>query len=207
MSGRRRGEGHEQERAAPDRGAPAGPPADRDESGASAEEQDPSISELTRLRAREDELLRALAEQQNVVRRRRQEMESTVLYSQEELVRELLPVLDDFERALKAMEGKEDESIRSGVAMIHDRLLQILERQGLAPIRPRGERFDPALHDALAEQSGTGATPGTIVEVVQPGYRFRDRVLRHAKVVVAGPSESAGAPPVAGERSASGAPR
>lgn len=204
MSGRKRGDSPDQESVAPERDAPTGP-SDHGESTPD-ESSDPAISELTRLRAREDELLRALAEQQNVVRRRRQEMESAVLYSQEELVRELLPVLDDFERALKAMEGKADASIRSGVAMIYDRLLQILERQGLAPIRPQGERFDPALHDALAEQSGTGAAHGTIVEVVQPGYRFRDRLLRHAKVVVAGPSGSAGTPPPSGA-SASGAPR
>jgi len=163
-----------------------------------APDQDPAIAELTRLRAREDELLRALAEQQNVNRRRRQEMDAAVVYAQEELVRELLPVLDDFERALKAMEGKAGESIVSGVAMIYDRLVGILERQGVAAIRPKGVRFDPALHEAVAEQAGTGAAPGTIVEVVQPGYRLRDRVLRHAKVIVAGPSDAAGEPPASG---------
>ena len=178
MNARKREEATEQEHADP---------------GSQAEEQDPAIAELERLRAREDELLRALAEQQNVNRRRRQEMDAAVVYAQEELVRELLPVLDDFERALKAMEGKADDSIVSGVAMIFDRLVRILERQGVAAIRPRGERFDPALHEAVAEQSGTGAAPGTIIEVVQPGYRLRDRVLRHAKVIVAGPSEGGAA--------------
>ena len=168
------------------------------EPGSQSEETDPTIAELERLRAREDELLRALAEQQNVVRRRRQEMDTAVVYAQEELVRELLPVLDDFERAIKAMEGAADESIVSGVALIYDRLVGILERQGVTAIRPHGARFDPALHEAVAEQAGTGAAPGTIVEVVQPGYRFRDRVLRHAKVIVAGPSEVGGEPPERG---------
>ena len=139
MNARKREEATEQVHADP---APQG------------EEQNPTIAELERLRAREDELLRALAEQQNVNRRRRQEMDAAVVYAQEELVRELLPVLDDFERALKAMEGKADDSIVSGVAMIYDRLVRILERQGVAAIRPRGERFDPALHEAVAEQSG-----------------------------------------------------
>jgi len=178
MNARKREEATEQEHADP---------------GPRAEEQDPAIAELERLRAREDELLRALAEQQNVNRRRRQEMDAAVVYAQEELVRELLPVLDDFERALKAMEGKADDSIVSGVAMVYDRLVRILERQGVTAIRPRGERFDPALHEAVAEQSGTGAAPGAIIEVVQPGYRLRDRVLRHAKVIVAGPSEGGAA--------------
>jgi molecular chaperone GrpE len=186
MSGRKREDAPEQEQADP---------------GSHDAGSDPSTAELTRLRAREDELLRALAEQQNVNRRRRQETDAAVVYAQEDLVRELLPVLDDFERALKAMEGAADDSIRSGVAMIHDRLVGILERQGVTAIRPQGVRFDPALHEAVAELAETGGAPGTIVEVVQPGYRFRDRVLRHAKVIVAGASEASGEPP------ASGAPR
>ncbi|TMQ66703.1 MAG: nucleotide exchange factor GrpE [Candidatus Eisenbacteria bacterium] len=176
MNARKREEAAEQERADP---------------GLEAEAPDPAIAELARLRAREDELLRALAEQQNVNRRRRQEMDAAVIYAQEDLMREILPVLDDFERALKAMEGKAGESILSGIGMIYDRLVRILEKQGVTPIRPQGVPFDPALHEAVAEQAGTGATPGTIVEVVQPGYRFRDRVLRHAKVIVAGPSGTA----------------
>ena len=180
MNARKREEATEQEHVTP------GPETE-------APDSDPTVAELARLRAREDELLRALAEQQNVNRRRRQEMDAAVVYAQEELVRELLPVLDDFERALKAMEGKADDSIVSGVAMVYDRLVRILERQGVTAIRPRGERFDPALHEAVAEQSGTGAAPGAIIEVVQPGYRLRDRVLRHAKVIVAGPSEGGAA--------------
>ena len=202
MSGKKHGDSPERK----NEGRDAPPTAEGAGSGPPSEVPDPS-GEIARLLAREDELLRALAEQQNVVRRRRQEMDAAMVYAQEDLVRDLLPVLDDFERALKAMEGAADPSIRSGIAMIHDRLLRVLEKNGLAAIRPAGERFDPALHDALAEQSDTGAAPGTIVEVVQPGYRFRDRVLRHAKVVVAGPSEGAGSPPAAGAPSASGAPR
>lgn len=207
MSGRKRGESPEHGGAFTGRGAPTESPADHAESGPPGETADPSLDEIARLRAREDELLRALAEQQNVVRRRRQEMDAAVVYAQEELVRDLLPILDDFERALKAMEGKADDSIRSGVAMIHDRLVRILERQGLTAIRPLGERFDPALHDALAQQAGSRAAPGTIVEVVEPGYRLRDRVLRHAKVIVAGTSGSAESPSGPGVPPASGAAR
>jgi molecular chaperone GrpE len=147
------------------------------------------ITELERLRGREDELLRALAEQQNVVRRRRQEMESSVQYAQESLVRDLLPVLDDFERALKAMGGTANESMRAGVGLVYERLVRILTAQGLEPIRPVGEPFDPELHDAIAQQPAVGKPPGTVIEVALPGYRLRGRVLRHAKVVVAGSGE------------------
>ena len=151
------------------------------------------ITELERLRGREDELLRALAEQQNVVRRRRQEMESSVQYAQESLVKDLLPVLDDFERALKAMDGATSDSMRAGVALVYERLVRLLTAQGLEPIRPLGEPFDPTLHDAIAQNPAPGKPPGTVVEVAQLGYRFKGRVLRHAKVVVAGsvePTES-----------------
>ena len=147
------------------------------------------ITELERLRVREDELLRALAEQQNVVRRRRQEMESSVQYAQESLVKDLLPVLDDFERALKAMDGAASDSMRAGVALVYERLVRILTAQGLEPIRPLGEPFDPTLHDAIAQDPAPDKAPGTVVDVAQPGYRFKGRVLRHAKVVVAGSVE------------------
>jgi len=141
-------------------------------------------AELARLRAREDELLRALAELQNVNRRRKQEAESALRFAAEPFLRELLPVLDDFERTLRAFPAG-DDPLRAGVALVHDRLAKILEREGLEPIRPHGEPFDPELHDAIAQLPIPGALPGTIIEVAAPGYRYRGRVLRHAKVVVA----------------------
>ena len=146
--------------------------------------------EVTRLRAREDDLLRALAELQNVNRRRKQEAEAAVKFAAEPLVRELLAVLDDFERALRAFPTT-DDPLRAGVALVHDRLVKILEKEGLEPIRPLGDPFDPELHDAIAHLPIPGAAPGTVVEVAVPGYRFRDRVLRHAKVAVAADAEGA----------------
>lgn len=148
-------------------------------------------SELNRLRAREDELLRALAELQNVNRRRKQEADTALRFAAEPFLRELLPVLDDFERTLRALPAG-DDPLRAGVALVHDRLAKILEREGLEPIRPQGERFDPELHDAIAHLPIPGAEPGTVVEVAIPGYRYRDRVLRHAKVVVASAPDAAG---------------
>jgi len=146
-----------------------------------------TASELERLRAREEELLRAVAEMTNVQRRRKLESEQTVLYASESLVRELLPVLDDFDRALAAMPGSPDEPVRAGIQLVRDRLMKILEREGVVPIRPEGQPFDPNLHDAIGERvAPPGIPPGTVLEVAQPGYMMRDRVLRHAKVIVAG---------------------
>jgi len=143
------------------------------------------VLELERLRARENELLRAVAEQQNITRRRKQDMESAIELAQESLVRGLLPVLDDFERAFGAMEGKVDPSIRDGMALIGERLLRMLTAQGLEPIRPSGEHFDPTVHEAVAQRPARGQREGTVLQLVEPGYRFRGRLLRPAKVIVA----------------------
>ncbi len=156
------------------------------------------LAEIEKARAREDELLRALAELQNVSRRRKQEMETSVLYAQESLVKALLPVLDDLDRALEASKSREDDPFRAGLLLIQDRLRRTLAREGLEAIRSEGDLFDPQLHDAMAQRPTADAPPDTILEVMLPGYRLRGRVLRHAQVVVAGPPlpES---PPGAGE--------
>lgn len=146
-------------------------------------------TELERLRERENELLRAVAEQQNITRRRRQEMDSSIQFAQESLVRDLLPVLDDFDRALGAMEGKVEPSIRDGLSLVADRLVRILKAQGLETIRPEGDPFDPSVHEAVAQRPVQGTKEGTVVDLVEPGYRFRGRLLRPAKVVVAAADE------------------
>lgn len=195
MTGKGRGEPAKQRASDPGEGATQDAlPVDTEPLTQEAhQETDPKSAEIARLRAREDELLRALAEQQNVLRRRRQEMDASLRYAQEDLLRELLPVLDDFERAIQAMKPAADEPIRAGVGLVYDRLVRTLAQQGLEAMRPVGEKFDPALHDAMAERVEPGVEPGTILEVALPGYRFRDRVIRHAKVVVAGPASSGSA--------------
>lgn len=197
MTGKARGEPAKQRSShRGEGGAPDAPQVDTDPM---TQEAGPETAEIARLKAREDELLRALAEQQNVLRRRRQEMDASLRYAQEDLVRELLPVLDDFERAIQAMKPAADEPIRAGVSLVYDRLMRVLAQQGLEAMSPVGEVFDPALHDAMAEGQEPGIAPGTILEVALPGYRFRGRVLRHAKVVVAGPATGESSPGATGK--------
>jgi molecular chaperone GrpE len=153
-------------------------------------------AEIARLRAREEELLRALAEMTNVQRRRKGEAEQAIRSARESLVRDLLPVLDDFERALAAMPVAPDDPVRAGIELVRERMAQILSREGVAPIRPAGQPFDPNLHDAIGERvAPPGVAPGTVLEVALPGYRMGERVLRHAKVVVAGPPAISPTPP------------
>jgi len=146
-------------------------------------------ADLERARAKEDELMRAVAELTNVNRRRKQDMETLVQFGQEALVRNILPILDDIDRALAASKDREGDAFRSGVVMIRERLWRTLEKEGLEAIEALGAKFDPELHEAVAQQPSEKAPPGTVLEVIVPGYRFKGRVLRHAQVVVAGPRQ------------------
>jgi molecular chaperone GrpE len=106
------------------------------------------------------------------------------------LARELLPALDNLGRALAAAEagGEEDapaHHLASGIRLVHDELLAALGRLGIEPFSPRGERFDPTEHEAMAQQPFDGAEPGTVAEVYQQGFRHDGAVLRPARVVVA----------------------
>ena len=93
-------------------------------------------------------------------------------------------MLDDLERALVAAEQHEEAKLEDGVRLVHRALADVLVRTGLAEIETGGA-FDPHVHEALLTQAVDGAEPGSVVEVLQKGYRLCDRVLRPARVVVA----------------------
>jgi molecular chaperone GrpE len=118
------------------------------------------------------------------------ERESLVARAHERLVKELLPVLDDLERALAAAEEHEEAKLEDGVRLVHRELADALEREGLVEIETNGA-FDPHVHEALLSQP-SDAEEGSVLEVVQKGYRLGDRVLRPARVVVAAPREDDG---------------
>ncbi len=170
-----------------DEHAEAAPPAEGSTGEPGTKVEDPAklAEELERARSREDELLRAVAELTNVNRRRKQDMETIALFAQESLVRNLLPVLDDIDRAIAHSKDRAGDAFRSGLLMIRERLWQILEKEGMEPVQALGTPFDPELHEAVAQQPGGDQAAGAVLEVVVPGYRFRGRVLRHAQVVVA----------------------
>ena len=100
---------------------------------------------------------------------------------------ELLPALDDFERALahaEAEEGDAEHHLTKGIRLVQEQMLAALKRAGIESYSPQGETFDPHLHEAVATTPVEGADPGTVVEVYQAGYRLGEDVLRPAKVVV-----------------------
>src|SRR6266508_4559120 len=152
-------------------------------------EEQPDVIELEALRAENEELIdtlqRVKAEFDNYRKRAARDQESLVARAGERIVKELLPILDDLERALEAAESHEEAKLEEGV-----KLVQLLEREGLAPVATEG-KFDPNVHEALLTQP-SAAEEGSVIQVLQKGYRLGDRVLRPARVVVAGPKDEDG---------------
>jgi molecular chaperone GrpE len=135
-----------------------------------------------------NDLKRVAADFENYRRRAARDQESLVGRAHERLVKELLPVLDDLERALEAAAEHEEAKLEDGVRLVHRELSQALAKEGLVEIETNG-RFDPHVHEALLSQPSE-ADEGTVIEVIQKGYRLGDRVLRPARVVI---SQGAGA--------------
>jgi molecular chaperone GrpE len=151
--------------------------------------QEEEEEELVALRRERDEYLDALqrlkAEFDNFRKRMAREQSDLVTRANERLVKELLPVLDDLGRALQAAEEHEEAKLEEGVKLVHRSFEDLLRREGLVEIETDG-RFDPHVHEALLSQPSEAAE-GSVIEVVQQGYKLGERVLRPARVVVAAP--------------------
>jgi molecular chaperone GrpE len=138
-----------------------------------------------------NDLKRVAADFDNYRKRAARDQETLAAHAHERLVKELLPVLDDLERALEAAAEHEEAKLEEGVRLVHRELLDALTRVGLVEIEADG-RFDPHVHEALLSQPSE-AEEGSVLDVLQKGYRLGDRVMRPARVVVAAafPAEEA----------------
>jgi molecular chaperone GrpE len=132
-----------------------------------------------------DDLKRLAAEFDNYRKRTTRDQQALVARAAERLVKELLPVLDDLERALVAADEHQEAKLEEGVRLVHRSLADALRKEGLEEITTDGA-FDPHVHEALLSQPSE-AEEGSVIEVLQKGYRLGDRVLRPARVVVAAP--------------------
>lgn len=139
--------------------------------------------------------LRAVAELQNFRRRSATEQADVLRFATADLVRALLPVVDDLERSLATIGPDESSPLIEGVKLVHQNLLKVLTDHHVERIDSVGRPFDPSLHDAMMQTESTEHPPGTVLEEYQPGYKLRDRVLRHAKVIVSKRPENAGSEP------------
>ncbi len=139
-----------------------------------------------------DKLLRALAELENTRRRAEKDRIDAQQYGMMRFARDMLAVADNLGRALAALpeESRADlpdgiSALLEGVAATERDLLAIFERHQIVPIAPMGEKFDPNFHEAMFEAPGTGQPAGTVIEVIEAGYRIGERLLRPARVGVA----------------------
>ncbi len=156
-----------------------------------AEEVEQDLDELQRATAERDEYLalaqRTQADFENFRKRAQRETSLAESRGIAKLVKELLPALDSLERAQIAAEGAptEDTGLLEGVRLVHAELSAAFGRAGVESFSPDGEKFDPELHEAMAQQPAEGVETGSIVEVYQRGYKIGDTVIRPARVVVA----------------------
>jgi molecular chaperone GrpE len=138
--------------------------------------------EVSQLR---DQLLRRAAEFENYKKRTENEISSYLKYANEELISELLPVLDDFDRVISSWDEKHDvETFKKGVELIYDKFKKVLGKKGLKEMESTGKPFDVNLHDALMQVENDELEPNTVADTVEKGYWLKDKVLRHAKVLV-----------------------
>jgi len=179
----------------PEIGAETGAEAAASE-GAAPDEATRLAEEVASLK---DQLLRALAETENLRRRSRRERDDAVRYAAAPLIKDLIGVADNLRRALdsipaEAVAGNEQvKALRDGIAMTENELLSVFERHGIERLVPLGERLDPHNHEALFEIPDPTTPAGTVLQVLRPGYRLHERLLRPAQVGVArgGPAAKA----------------
>ena len=191
--------------AEPDASAEA-PVTSRDEAGEPSGEEDPQNEQeqledkeaaegasrttedpLARIQRERDQYLdlarRSQADFENYRKRAAKEAAAAGQRAKSGLVRELLPVVDNLERAL-ASAGESEQHLAEGVRLVHSELISVLERNGVQQFDPSGERFDPGEHEALSMRPQDGAESGVVLDVVEKGYRANGTVLRPARVVV-----------------------
>ncbi len=150
-------------------------------------EQD--LEQLTAKAQKADEYLelaqRTRADFENYRKRAAREAAAAQERGITKLAKELLPAVDNLDRALQAADNGTAATLVSGIKLVHDEVIAALARAGINRFSPQGERFDPQLHEAVAQIPAEGAESGTVVEVYQRGYRFGEVVIRPARVVVA----------------------
>jgi molecular chaperone GrpE len=150
------------------------------------EEREPEDPLAKAEREREEYLelaQRAQAELENYRKRVAKDLAAAGERAKAGLVRELLPVVDNLERALESA-GEGEQHLAEGVGLVHAELVALLERNGVQSFDPRGEEFDPTFHEALSTRSADDADSGLVLDVVEKGYKLNGTVLRPARVVV-----------------------
>ncbi|MCH8171431.1 MAG: nucleotide exchange factor GrpE [Bacteroidetes bacterium] len=132
-----------------------------------------------------DTFLRKVAEFENYKRRTDNEQANLLKYSGEHIITSLLPVIDDFERSLKHIKDAKDvNTVYDGLKIVFDKLMKTLNEQGISKIVAVGKQFDVEFHEAIMQKREEGVKPHTVLDEIETGYIYKDRVIRHSKVIV-----------------------
>jgi molecular chaperone GrpE len=150
------------------------------------EQTDSKIAELEmKVQDLQDKLLRKAAEFENYKRRTENDQFNLINYAAESSIIKLLPIVDDFQRSMDHIDDLEkSESVKDGIKLVYEKLHKLLSEQGVKKMQTKGEPFNVEYHDALMQRKDDSVPPHTVVEEIEPGYIYRDKVIRHAKVIV-----------------------
>jgi len=144
------------------------------------------IAELeTQVKEWHDKFLRKAAEFENYKRRTENDQFNLINYAAESFIIKLLPVVDDFERSLQHIDDDNSTgAVKEGIKLVYEKLLKVLDEQGVKKMQVKGEPFNVDYHDALMQRKDDSVPPHTVLEEIEKGYLYRDKVIRHAKVIV-----------------------
>lgn len=138
-----------------------------------------------------DKLLRKAAEFENYKRRTENDQLNLLTYAAESFIQRLLPVVDDFERSLQHInEAQEVDAIKQGLKLIYDKFMKVLDDQGVKKMESIGQPFNVEYHEALLQRPDDSVEPHTVLEEIEKGYMYKDKVIRHAKVIVSEDKET-----------------
>ncbi len=131
----------------------------------------------------QDKVLRLNAELQNIQRHREEDIQKLLKYDGEELIKSLLPIIDNFERAL-SLENEENKVFLEGFKMIYKKLVEVLDNKNVKVVDQKDVEFDPAIHQAVATEKVEGVKENMVLDILQKGYIYKDKLLRPAMVKV-----------------------
>ena len=132
-----------------------------------------------------DKFLRKAAEFENYKRRTETDQFNLINYAAESFIVKLLPIVDDFERSLQHIDKNSNiDAVKEGIKLVYDKFVRVLEDQGIKKMQAKGNQFNVEYHDALMQKKDDTVPPHTVLEEIETGYLYRDKVIRHAKVIV-----------------------
>lgn len=132
-----------------------------------------------------DKVLRKSAEFENYKRRTENDQLNLLTYAAESFISKLLPIIDDFERSMKHIDSANDkDSVKEGMDLIYDKFVKLLDEQGVKKMESKGKPFDVNYHEAVMQQKADNVPPHTVIDELECGYMYKDKVIRHAKVIV-----------------------